>query len=378
MINDKLHIALVFGGNSSEHDVSKRSAKNIYDALDESKYQKTLLAISKNGNFLPADLSLQIFNGDDEDKLVADYESKLDTSNPLASIQAIGELKDIDVFFPVVHGNLGEDGTIQGLFRLLKKPFVGASLRGMAVSFDKAMTKEILTINNIRNTKYITFNKQNREKYDYQTVSKELGEILFVKAANQGSSVGISRAGNQDEYQKAVEDSLKYDNKILVEEAIDGPVEYEIGIIGNQDPIVSAIGGHSVENQDNDAWYDYENKFVDNSKVRFEIPAKLPDEVSREITEMALKAYQVLDLKGEARMDFLVDTNNVPYLGEPNTLPGFTNMSLFPRLFEYKKINNQKLVDKLIEFALEDFAEKQKISYSFTTLGDEKISKDLQ
>lgn len=378
MSNDKLHIGLIFGGNSSEHDVSKRSAKNIYDALDENKYQKTVLAISKNGNFLPTDLSLEIFNGADEDRIVEKYESQLDLSNPLAPILAIADIKDIDLFFPVVHGNLGEDGTIQGLFRLLKKPFVGSSLRGMALSFDKAMTKEILTINNIRNTKYLAFNKKDAANFDYQTVSKELGETVFVKAANQGSSVGISRATNQQEYQQAVEDSLKYDSKILVEEAIDGPVEYEIGIIGNQEPIVSVIGGHAVENQDENGWYDYENKFVDNSKVKFEIPAQLSDDVSQQITEMALKAYQVLDLQGEARMDFLVDTNNVPYLGEPNTLPGFTNMSLFPRLFEYKNINNAKLVDKLIEYALEDFSEKQKISYSFTSLGDEKISKDLQ
>lgn len=378
-MNKKLHIALVFGGNSSEHDVSKRSAKNFYQALDDQKYQKSVLLISKNGNFIPADLSLEILLGADEDQLVSQYEQQLDANNTLSPLESLSDLKNVDLFFPVVHGNLGEDGTIQGLFRLLKKPFVGSSLRGMAISFDKAITKEILTANQIRNTKFLAFQKNQVEDYDYQTVANQLGNTIFVKAANQGSSVGISRVTNQQEYDQAIVEALKYDSKILVEEAIDGPVEYEIGIIGNQDPIVSVVGGHSVENQGaSNNWYDYSNKFVDNSNVKFEIPANISQSLADEMTEMAIKAYRVLDLRGEARMDFLVDRNQVAYLGEPNTLPGFTNMSLFPRLFEYKNINKSKLVDKLIEYALEDFATSQKISYSFTALGDEKISKDLQ
>jgi D-alanine-D-alanine ligase len=204
----------------------------------------------------------------------------------------------------------------------------------------------------------------------------ELGNIVFVKAANQGSSVGISRVTNAEEYTEALSDSFQYDYKVLIEEAVNGARELEVGVIGNDQPLVSEIGAHTVPNQGSgDGWYDYNNKFVDNSAVHFEIPAQLSPEVTKEVKQMALDAYKVLNLRGEARMDFLLDENNVPYLGEPNTLPGFTNMSLFKRLWDYSDINNAKLVDMLIDYGFEDFAQNKKLSYSFVSLGEEKIGK---
>jgi len=258
----------------------------------------------------------------------------------------------------------------------LNKPFVGAPLRGHAVSFDKAMTKELLTVNNIRNTNYVVLDEKTAQDWTWDKVVATFGDVVFVKAANQGSSVGISRATTAEEFAAALADSFQYDYKVLVEQAVKGPRELEVGVIGNDEPLVSEIGAHAVPNQgDGDGWYDYNNKFVDNSAVEFEIPAKLPEDVTQEVKDMALKAYKVLNLRGEARMDFLLDENDVPYLGEPNTLPGFTNMSLFKRLWDYSDIDNVALVEKMIAYGFEEFEKNAKLSYQFVTLGEEKIGK---
>lgn len=373
----KKHVALIFGGNSSEHDVSKRSAQNFYDAiLATGKYRITVFAIAQNGYVLDPERSKRILALEDERPIVADYMTTVDQQDPLSRINALRAAGDFDIFFPVVHGNLGEDGTLQGLFKLLNKPYVGAPLRGHAVSFDKVLTKELLTVNNIRNTKYIVVDEKTAKTLTWAQVVKDLGDVVFVKAANQGSSVGVSRAKTADEFEDALTDSFQYDYKVLIEAAVKGPRELEVGVIGNEDPIVSEIGAHHVPNQgDGDAWYDYNNKFVDNSSVKFEIPANLPDAVTAEVKDMALKAYKVLDLRGEARMDFLLDENNVPYLGEPNTLPGFTNMSLFKRLWDYSDIDNVELVDKLIDYGFAEFEKNAQLSYEFVSLGEEKIGK---
>lgn len=373
----KKHVALIFGGNSSEHDVSKRSAQNFYDAiLATGKYRITVFAIAQNGYVLDPERSKRILALEDERPIVADYMTTVDQQDPLSRINALRAAGDFDIFFPVVHGNLGEDGTLQGLFKLLNKPYVGAPLRGHAVSFDKVLTKELLTVNNICNTKYIVVDEKTAKTLTWAQVVKDLGDVVFVKAANQGSSVGVSRAKTADEFEAALTDSFQYDYKVLIEAAVKGPRELEVGVIGNEDPIVSEIGAHHVPNQgDGDAWYDYNNKFVDNSSVQFEIPANLPDAVTAEVKDMALKAYKVLDLRGEARMDFLLDENNVPYLGEPNTLPGFTNMSLFKRLWDYSDIDNVELVDKLIDYGFAEFEKNAQLSYEFVSLGEEKIGK---
>ena len=373
----KKHVALLFGGNSSEHDVSKRSAQNFYDAIIATgKYDVTVFAIAQNGFFLDPESSKRVLALEDEQPIVDTFMASIDQMDPLARINALRNGGDFDIFFPVVHGNLGEDGTLQGLFKLLNKPYVGAPLRGHAVSFDKALTKVLLTLNGIRNTKYVVVDQQTAQNWTWDQVVAEFGDVVFVKAANQGSSVGISRATNAEEFSAALLDSFQYDYKVLIEQAVKGPQELEVGVIGNDEPLVSEIGAHTVPNQgDGDGWYDYKNKFVDNSEVQFEIPAKLSAKVTQEVKEMALNAYKVLNLRGEARMDFLLDENNVPYLGEPNTLPGFTNMSLFKRLWDYSNISNAQLVDLLITYGFEEFEKNTQLSYQFVALGTEKVGK---
>ena len=371
-MSEKLNIAMFFGGNSSEHDVSKRSARNIYDAMDKEKYNVTVFLISKDGIMINAADSKRVFDGEDEDTIVAEAKSKMDLKNPLAPIAVLGEMSEIDLFYPVVHGNLGEDGTLQALFRLLQKPYIGAGTAASAMSFDKDLTKRILNQAGVRNTKYVLLTDQDYQNYTYEGLVKELGtEVLFVKAAKQGSSVGISRVTNAAEFEAGVKDALQYDYKVLVEAALTKPREVFISILGNEQPRASRLGGIVLPEQD--VWYDYNNKFVDASGMVFELPVELGDDLEKEITDMALNAYKALGLVGLTRMDFMIDADGTPYLGEPNTLPGFTNISLYPQMWEVSGISYTNLIDEIINYGLAEFERNAKLSYDFVSLGEEHV-----
>ena len=371
-MSEKLNIAMFFGGNSSEHDVSKRSARNIYDAMDKEKYNVTVFLISKDGYMINAADSKRVFDGEDEDTVVAAAKSKMDLTNPLAPIAVLGEMAEIDLFYPVVHGNLGEDGTLQALFRLLQKPYIGAGTAASAMSFDKDLTKLILNQAGVRNTKYVLLTDQDYQNYTYEGLVKELGtEVLFVKAAKQGSSVGISRVTNAAEFEAGVKDALQYDYKVLVEAALNKPREVFISILGNEQPRASRLGGIVLPEQD--VWYDYNNKFVDASGMVFELPVELGDDLEKEITDMALTAYKALGLVGLTRMDFMIDADGTPYLGEPNTLPGFTNISLYPQMWEVSGLSYTNLIDEIINYGLAEFERNAKLSYDFVSLGEEHV-----
>ncbi|USS93733.1 D-alanine--D-alanine ligase [Fructilactobacillus ixorae] len=367
MTENKQHIALLFGGDSSEHDVSKRSAHNIYDAMDRERYDVSLFLVTKSGMVLDDAASHRVFAGEDEDAVAAEVLPQLDAANPLAPILNLDSTKHIDVFFPIIHGNLGEDGTIQGLLRLLQKPYVGSGVQASALAYDKDLTKKILTATGIRNTKYVLVTPDTAAEWSYPKVSEQLdSQLLFIKPARQGSSIGIHKVKNDAEYAAGLQDALRYDDKVLVEEAINGPEEVEISILGNKDPQASKIGAIKVPAED--AFYTYDNKFVDASAVEFTIPVELPAPVRDEITEMALGAFRALELKGMARIDFLVSKDLTPYLGEVNTLPGFTNISLYPQLWEASGISYSELIDRLIELAKAEFVRQGKILHDFKPL----------
>lgn len=370
-MSEKLHIALLFGGNSSEHDVSKRSAHNIYDGMDKNKYDVSLFMITKDGIIINDEFSRRIFDGEDEDAVVKEAYATMDLTSPLAPVMALQSVPEIDFFYPVVHGNLGEDGTLQGLFRLLKKPYIGAGIAASAMSFDKELTKRVLDQAGIRNTKYVVVTPDNQAEMTWDVVSAKLGKLVFVKPAKQGSSVGIHMAKNADEFQAAIADAMTYDYKVLVEEGIKNPREIEISILGNDHPIASKLGGLRIP--DGDDFYDYNNKFVDASGVVFDLPVIVDEALEQEIREMALATYKALELKGLARLDFLVDENNVPYMGEPNTLPGFTNISLYPQMWNVSGIGYSELIDRLIELGIEEFNHQNELRYDFQALGEEHV-----
>lgn len=375
MTDKKLHIALLFGGNSSEHDVSKRSAHNIFDGMDKDKYDVSLFMFTKDGILLDHQSSQRIFDGEPEDQVVKEAYAKMDLASPLAPIAALNEVPEIDFFYPVIHGNLGEDGTVQGLFRLLKKPYVGSGIAASAMAFDKELTKRILNQAGIRNTKYILVTPDNQANYGWDQVKAELGDLVFVKPSKQGSSVGIHKVRNAEEYQAALADALTYDYKVLIEEAVPNPREIEISILGNDHPIASKLGGLRIP--EGDDFYDYNNKFVDASGVVFDLPVIVAEPLQKEITQMALDAYQALEIKGMCRMDFLVDENDVPYLSEPNTLPGFTNISLYPQMWNVSGISYSELIDRLIELGIEEFNHQNKLRYDFQSLGEEHVGKKI-
>ena len=371
MTEKKLHVALLFGGNSSEHDVSKRSAHNIYDGMDKDKYDVSIFMFTKDGILLDNEASQRIFDGKPEDQVVQEAYQKMDLDAPLAPIAALSTVKEIDFFYPVIHGNLGEDGTVQGLFRLLKKPYIGSGIASSAMSFDKDLTKRILNQAGIRNTKYLLVTPQNKDQYSWSRIKEELGDLVFVKPAKQGSSVGIHKVDTEEEYGAAMKDAFTYDYKVLVEAGIKNPREIEISILGNENPIASKLGGIRVP--EGDEFYDYENKFVDASGVVFDLPVIVDDDLAKEITDMALKAYEALGMKGMARIDFLVDEDGVPYLGEPNTLPGFTNISLYPQMWNVSGISYSELIDRLIQLGIEEFEHEGQLRYDFKALGVEKV-----
>ena len=371
MTEKKLHVALLFGGNSSEHDVSKRSAHNIYDGMDKDKYDVSIFMFTKDGILLDNEASQRIFDGEPEDQVVQEAYQKMDLDAPLAPIAALSTVKEIDFFYPVIHGNLGEDGTVQGLFRLLKKPYIGSGIASSAISFDKDLTKRILNQAGIRNTKYLLVTPQNKDQYSWSRIKEELGDLVFVKPAKQGSSVGIHKVDTEEEYEAAMKDAFTYDYKVLVEAGIKNPREIEISILGNEKPIASKLGGIRVP--EGDEFYDYENKFVDASGVVFDLPVIVDDDLAKEITDMALRAYEALGMKGMARIDFLVDEDGVPYLGEPNTLPGFTNISLYPQMWNISGISYSELIDRLIQLGIEEFEHEGQLRYDFKALGVEKV-----
>ena len=376
MTEKKLHIALLFGGNSSEHDVSKRSAHNVYDALDKDKYDVSVFMFTKDGLLLGNKDSRRIFDGEDEDQIVAEATKDLDYSNPLVNIQNLSEVKNIDLFIPVIHGNMGEDGTVQGLFRLINKPWVGSGIESSAISFDKDLTKQLLTLHGIRNTRYVTITPETRADFPYEKCVSELCDLLFVKPSRQGSSIGIHKVSNKEEFENALDDAFQYDFKVMVEEAIKNPREVECSVIGNRDPKASQVGAIDVPKDD--PFYDYNNKFVDASGVVFELPAKISDKLKEEVRQMSIDAFKVLGNRGLARMDFLVDDDGVPYFSEVNTLPGFTNISLYPQLWEIDGITYEEVLDKLIKLAIEEFNHNAQLHFDFTKLGTEKVGKKIK
>ncbi len=349
-----MKLAVIFGGTSTEHNVSVVSGTSIIKNLDKSKYDILPIYIDKTGNWYEYTKDI-----DKIETLKIDEEIK-----ELKKIENVLEvLKRQDIIFPVLHGANGEDGTIQGLFEMIKKHYVGCKVLASAVSMDKVYTKVILDragINQAKSEyirkykdKYIYIDKSFNEKiYGIEeickTIEMNLKYPMFVKPSNSGSSVGISKAKNSKELKDAIEYASKFDKKVLIEEEIKGH-EVECAVLGNEEVIASDVG----EIKAADEFYSFDAKYK-NQKSQTFIPADIPSEVQEEIRKLAIKAFKALDGKGLSRVDFFVEENtNKIYLNEINTLPGFTEISMYPKLFEHYGINYSKLLDKLIELASE-------------------------
>ena len=346
----KTKLGLIFGGMSTENEVSVMSANSILKNLDEQKYEIFPIYISKSGEWYQYNNLENIEINED-----MQYMKKLEN--------IVEYLQNLDVIFPVLHGLYGEDGTIQGLFEILKKPYVGCGVLASSVGMDKAYTKVIFDKANICQTPYI-YLKKYKDQYTYidkefnekevsleeaaDIVEKETDFPVFIKPSNSGSSVGVNKAENKDELKKYIEYAGKFDKKILIEKGILGQ-EVECAVLGNDDVIASCVG----EIKSADEFYSYDAKYQ-NENSRTLIPANLDEKVSNEIRKLAIKAFKAIDGKGLSRVDFFVeDKTNQIYINEINTLPGFTKISMYPKLFEAVGIQYNELLDKLIELAQE-------------------------
>lgn len=365
ILQNKIKVAIIFGGRSAEHEVSIQSAKNVYNSLNKEKYEVILIGIDKSGKwYLTNTLKfLQSFSftlpkfEDKKDEIALISQNH---NNQLIDLSKNQNLGSVDIVFPVLHGPFGEDGTIQGMLKLMNIPFVGPSILGSAVSMDKDVMKRLLQQANIPIAKFITVYKSESVNWNYTKIIKELGLPFFVKPANLGSSVGVSKVKNENDFKKALLEAFQYDNKILIEQYIQGR-EIECSVLGNEDPIASLPGEVVVKKGE---FYSYEAKYIDENGAILKIPAKLTKPTIKKVQELAIKAFTTLCCEGMSRVDFFLTKKGEIFVNELNTIPGFTNISMYPKLWEISGISFEQLVDKLIQLAIARFERDQKLKTS--------------
>jgi D-alanine-D-alanine ligase len=333
---------LLFGGESSEHAVSISSARNVFAALDDTKYDVILGYIDKEGQWwLLENMS---------DPIDITGASKLLPMLGVGSFTTIPSNETVkpDVILPILHGVNCEDGKIQGLAHLMHIPIVGSGVEASAVCMDKVTTKQILEHSDIKTTPF-EVHLSDSPYSSFHQLSEKLGSPLFVKPANEGSSVGISKASNDEELSSALTEAHKYDKKVLIEKTIKGR-ELEVGVLGSGARVRESGVGEIVPDRD---FYDYDSKYDPTSQTKVIIPADLPPETIEKIRSITKNAYAVLGCEGLARIDFLLSEDNEIYLNEVNTLPGFTNISMYPKLWRQEGMTYSALIDALISDALE-------------------------
>ncbi len=358
----KLRIGILFGGRSAEHEISLQSAKNIIDAIDSNKYEVVLIGIDKKGQWhlneasrllLPTSESELPALSEEGENLALIPGKRAEQLVALSGQQRLGPL---DVIFPVLHGPFGEDGTVQGLLKLANVAFVGAGVLGSAVGMDKDVMKRLLRDAGISIARFIVANRYSSKEITFDEAEAQLGRPLFIKPANLGSSVGIRKVKDRKEFDAAVRNALNYDNKILIEECIKGR-EIECSVLGNDRPIASVPG----EILPRDEFYSYEAKYLDENGAALEIPAKLSPESSERIRQLAIETFSVLCCEGMARVDFFLREDGEIIVNEINTIPGFTRISMYPKLWEATGISYSELIDRLIQLAIERFEREKRL-----------------
>src|SRR5438128_1089251 len=333
-MSKKLRVAVLFGGKSAEHEISLISARNIVAAMDKKKYQIVAIGIDKEGRWF-FDEGQRLLGAAEQAEVKLTRRSvctailpgaKQSPMIPLSPRRALGE---VDVVFPVLHGPFGEDGTVQGLLKLANVPFVGAGVLGSAVGMDKDVMKRLLRDAGIPVARFIAANRYSREEIAFDYARGQLGVPLFIKPANLGSSVGIQKVKDGEEFERAVRAAFNYDNKILIEECIDGR-EMECSVLGNDNPTASVPGEILPRHE----FYSYEAKYLDENGAVLEIPARLPSETSERIRQLAIKTFSVLCCEGMARVDFFLRNDSEIIVNEINTIPGLIRISMYPNVWE--------------------------------------------
>ncbi len=350
----KLSVCVLFGGISPEHEVSLRSARSVLEHMDAEKYNIFPVGIAKDGDWI-------LFGGTDYSMLTdGTWQScEMNRRAALSPVRGQGLLtfendcvvrERIDVVFPVLHGENGEDGSIQGLLQIAGIPCVGSGVAAYAVCMDKTLSKLVAQLEGIRQADWLLVTRSGFSRDPESTaamVEEKFSYPVFVKPSGTGSSVGVSRAGDREVLLKAIEDALQYDGKVLVEERIVGQ-EVEVAVLGNETPVASVCG----EIDSGEGFYDYDAKYVnDNSKLY--VPARISEELSEQTREIAVRVYRAMGCRGLARVDFFVTEDGEVVFNEINSMPGFTSISMYPKLFTASGMTYTELIDRLLELALE-------------------------
>lgn len=361
----KLRVGILFGGKSAEHEVSLMSAKNVIKAIDKEKFEPVLIGIDKTGKWhtysghrlgkggtisLPDSSeasSVTLVPGSDKYELVGAYDTDL----------RVG----LDVVFPVLHGPMGEDGTIQGFLELADLPYVGSGILGSAIGMDKDVAKRLLRDAGIRITDFMVVREEDLDGLDAKSTISDLSLPIFVKPANMGSSVGVSKVDREEDLLTAIHEALKYDTKVLLERAVFGD-EIECSVLGNATPKASAIG--RVIPQE-DGYYSYNAKYIDEDGAILEIPANISKVVSDEAKRVALKTFKVLGCEGMARVDMFATKDGSIIVNEVNTIPGFTGISMYPKLWEVSGVSYEQLINELVQLAIERYDRRHKLKTSY-------------
>lgn len=362
----KQHVGVICGGPSAEHEVSLQSARNIVHAVDRERFEVSVIGVDKRGGWHAVDASDFLHNADDPKYIALKHGDDELAIVPgreyarLVDIHGADRLAEIDVVFPIIHGTFGEDGTLQGMLRAANLACVGSGVLGSAAAMDKDVAKRLLRDAGLAIAPFAYFNRVTSARADYQQLVAELGQPLFVKPANQGSSVGVSRVADEASFQDAMATALLFDHKVLVEAAVVGR-EIECAVLGNEVPEASTCGEVVVGDG---GFYSYDTKYVDADIARVVIPAKLDADSMEAIRAVALRSYAALECAGLARVDVFLAPDGGVIVNEINTLPGFTRISMYPKLWQASGLDYPALVSRLIDLALARHADDQRLRHA--------------
>lgn len=369
----KIRVGVIFGGRSGEHEVSLMSARSVLKAIRKDKYDVTLIGITKEGKWIAGEHTLHLLESGEANSANAASAALLGEPQHRALMSSMPErggqvmklsvIAELDVIFPLLHGTFGEDGTVQGLLELADLPYVGAGVLASAVGMDKGVFKALMQEADIPIPKFTMALRRDIERDTPAVIAQaesKFGYPMFTKPANLGSSVGVVKAHDRSALPAALRESARWDRRVLIEEGIDAR-EIEVSVLGNDDPIAS-VPGEVVPDRE---FYDYQAKYI-NQDSQLIIPASIDEATTRRAQELAVAAFKAIDGAGMARVDFLLDRRSGElYLNELNTIPGFTQISMYPKLWEASGIGYGELIDRLIELALERQADKDKTERSY-------------
>jgi D-alanine-D-alanine ligase len=362
----KIRVGILFGGKSAEHEVSLRSAKNVLQAIDTDKFEPVLVGIGKDGRWHYAADQAAI-SGDRDVQLTAERDGDstvtlMPGSRDGALTATAGPDADasLDVVFPILHGPMGEDGSIQGFLELANLPYVGPGILGSAIGMDKDVMKRLLRDAGIAVADFEVVRTAALSPAEVEKLLQRLGLPLFVKPANMGSSVGVTKVNTAEDLLPAIADALRFDLKVLVERAIVGD-EIECAVLGNDDPQASVIGRVIPT----DGFYSYEAKYIDDKGAALEIPADISPEVSERARAVAIQVFNILSCEGMSRVDMFATKDGSIVVNEINTIPGFTKISMYPKLWEVSGLTYTDLITRLIELAIARFERRQKLATTY-------------